>query len=855
MASLCSAFTHVLDQLPQTLGMMPEPAQRQLAGMYADAIGRGGVTAVANAAGMARNTVAKGRDEWLSGNIYVFGNRQRKEGGGRKSSESIINDSLAGMQEEEIRPKISNILGRNLMDTEDDRNTESADGTFCDMFAGSIISPETFDDDIVLDTIGDDTDAFGTCALPENPMSGKPHSSILVFPASVGIHDEKLTAKQRKALEKAYKKALSEPTILLPDSVRQKYYPAPPANPQDGLHILLPPGVRLDPIKPKSSAPVKKGTGKVREPRKPVLILPDEIQVKLYGAESLGRNYIMLTVAGAEATLKQKGEERKQKKLPRRISRHLSRMWAMEDEYEFFLRTGLRRNRKGPVLYIPGLHRTVQYDGIYYISGGTEYKTKPEGGAAAQKEMRNRRRQARRRAKARRIQHYASYTNENRFPPDFNFRSIKDIIELIVISDVYGDPMSGRKYSKLTAQQFCDFVKEITNDTVSASTMLKMLRKWGISLHVNQKLFQVGKKHCQTDEQMKHIRFVTDYFMERQWTVLSLDAKAKISLGNFAAKGREWTIQGYGRVCNDHDFFQKFRQVYPNGSQYVPKELMNCNAVCTPFCVYCVNDNTAHVEVGINSDTSEFAGHALHAWWDHTPWRHNGNPILLLMDGGGSNRCRGVEWKYELARFADYTGVPVYACHYPSGKSKYNPCERMLWGMASQLWAGQPLYDLETVRDYFLQLGENYGPTVTCEIDSNIYKTKTRKEKEYKAAKAKADKKNQCNKDGDKIVVKRSDYIVNKEALLESWYIETPIHNALQEDDAMPMWNYIVCPREAPEDSATDGQKETVQAKPTLPAGNLKQEPQAETLHTTTEAEDQKRKEPSDSQDGIPAAA
>ena len=96
---------------------------------------------------------------------------------------------------------------------------------------------------------------------------------------------------------------------------------------------------------------------------------------------------------------------------------------------------------------------------------------------------------------------------------------------------------------------------------------------------------------------------------------------------------------------------------------------------------------------------------------------------------------------------------------------------------------------------------------------------------------------------------------MNKEVLLKSWYIETPIHNALQEDDAMPMWNYIVCPREAPEDSATDGQKETVQAKPTLPAGNLKQEPQAETLHTTTEAEDQKRKEPSDSQDGIPAAA
>ena len=47
------------------------------------------------------------------------------------------------------------------------------------------------------------------------------------------------------------------------------------------------------------------------------------------------------------------------------------------------------------------------------------------------------------------------------------------------------------------------------------------------------------------------------------------------------------------------------------------------------------------------------------------------------------------------------------------------------------------------------------------------------------------------------------------------------------------MWNYIVCLSEAPENSATDGQKEAVQAKPTLPAGNLKQEPQAEPSHTT----------------------
>ena len=856
MAQVCSAFTCVLEQLPLVMGMMAEPAQRQLAGMCANAIGWGGVTRVADASGLTRNTVARGRDEWVSGNIYVFGDRQRKEGGGRKSTEFTINHSLAEMQAEEIKGKLSSIMGRTLMD-EEEAGIIEYDDSCCDMLTGNLLFNDTHIDDVIDVTMDADTASSGTGPVSGSWMSGMPHSTVLVFPACVGIHDEKLTAKQRKAQEKAFEKALREPTILLPDNVRQKYYPAPSANPQDGLHILLPPGVQLDPVRPTSRAPVKKGTGKVREPGKPILILPAKVQVELYGAESLGRSYIMLTVSGAEAILKQRAEERKQKKLSRRRHGHLSRLWVMEDEYEFFLRTGIHRNRKGPVLYIPGLHRTVQYDGINYTADGVEYKTKPKGGPAAQKEMRNRLRQARRRTKARRIQHYASYTNANRFPPDFNFRSVKDIIELIVISDVYGDPMSGRKYSKLTAQQFCDFVKEMTNDTVSASTMLKMLRKWGISLHVNQKLFQVGKKHCQTDEQMKHIRFVTDYFMERSWNVLSIDAKAKINLGNFAVRGREWTIQGYGRTCNDHDFFQKYRQVYPNGSQYVPEELMNSNAVCTPFGVYCVNDNTAHVEPGISSDTSEFAGHALRAWWDHTPERHNRNPILILMDGGGSNRCKGVEWKYELARFADYTGVPVCACHYPPGKSKFNPCERMLRGMASQLWAGQPLYNLETVRDYFLKLGENYGPAVTCEIDSNIYKTRTRLEKEYKAATEKAAKMNRGRSKEDQIVVRRSDYIVNKEALLETSYIETPIHNVLQKDDAMPMWNYIVCPRETPEDvpAVLDNSKAKGQAEKPVSKGIQEQDSQSEPPHTNAASEDQERQKPSEPQDRILEAA
>ena len=58
---------------------------------------------------------------------------------------------------------------------------------------------------------------------------------------------------------------------------------------------------------------------------------------------------------------------------------------------------------------------------------------------------------------------------------------------------------------------------------------------------------------------------------------------------------------------------------------------------------------------------------------------------------------------------------------------------------------------------------------------SRYSKPKTRKKKEYKAAKAKADKKNQCNKDGDKIVVKQSDYTgVTQNLPARANYVDAP---------------------------------------------------------------------------------
>ena len=332
--------------------------------------------------------------------------------------------------------------------------------------------------------------------------------------------------------------------------------------------------------------------------------------------------------------------------------------------------------------------------------------------------------------------------------------------------------------------------------------MLSLLRKWGIRLHRNKKLEQVGEKHVQTDEQMNHIRFLTQYFLEQGWTVLSIDARCKIKLGDCATSGSEWAIQGLSRECPDHDWGMTWRELYPDGNPNIPKKILDNKAVCTPFGVYCINNRKAHVLLGISSDTSEFAGKALREWWDHAPDRHSNTPILVLSDGGGSNRYRGAEWKNELSKFADYTGCAVYSCHYPRGKSKYNSVERMVWGAVSRLWEAKPESTLEIVQNFFIHLNTRGCQQATCGIDYTLYRHQNEKKKDYRAAKAR----------GQKVTL--NDFVVQAGPFYRSTYVDWPIHNYGYADDIMDEWNYILCPHNPMADKEESGRRPAPKRRP-----------------------------------------
>ena len=314
---------------------------------------------------------------------------------------------------------------------------------------------------------------------------------------------------------------------------------------------------------------------------------------------------------------------------------------------------------------------------------------------------------------------------------------LKKLVQSIVDSWTYGDPMSDRIYCKATLEKVRDEVMKKTNQYYSKTTIRKILRELNYKQMKNRKFNQAGKKHEKRHEQYDNIQNRIGDYLGSGDPVLSLDTKAKEKLGDFINAGLEWRRSKDPRRVLDHDFAFRYKEIYPNGSPLIPEEMMDSAAIAIPYGVYCLNNNQAYVSVGISSDTSEFAGDSINAWWREIGKEAfpNAKRILILADGGGSNRSRGNLFKIALQQLSDITGLEIEVCHYAPGCSKHNPIEHRLWPHVTHAWESKPLENLETVAGYINQTMTRKGLTVKCEINSRIYLTEKQKAEMIKGGK------------------------------------------------------------------------------------------------------------------------
>ncbi len=187
--------------------------------------------------------------------------------------------------------------------------------------------------------------------------------------------------------------------------------------------------------------------------------------------------------------------------------------------------------------------------------------------------------------------------------------------------------------------------------------------------------------------------------------MISVDAKKKEKVGNFAGNGAEWEPEGRPVQVRDHDF--------PD------KEL----GKAVPYGIYDVAANTGWVNVGTDGDTAAFAVESIRRWWQAvgSPAYPDATRLLITADAGGSNGYRTRAWKAGLAALAAETGLDITVCHFPPGTSKWNRIEHRLFSHISMNWRGRPLTSHEVIVETIAATTTRTGLTVRAQLDTGSY--------------------------------------------------------------------------------------------------------------------------------------
>ena len=240
---------------------------------------------------------------------------------------------------------------------------------------------------------------------------------------------------------------------------------------------------------------------------------------------------------------------------------------------------------------------------------------------------------------------------------------------------------------------------------VSRELVSRILKSEGYSLQSNRKTNE-GKSHIDRDAQFQHIGSQVSAFQEDKQPVISIDAKKKELIGNLKKEGQEWKPKGKPDEVNVYDF--------PSLSE----------GRVTPYGIYDITQNNGWVNVGISSDTAEFAVHSIRLWWLKMGKHIYGNAhkLLITADGGGSNSYRIRLWKKELQVLSNELGIAIYVCHFPPGTSKWNKIEHRLFSFITKNWRGRPLVNYEVIVNLIASTKTEKGLKVKCQLDEREYK-------------------------------------------------------------------------------------------------------------------------------------
>jgi predicted house-cleaning noncanonical NTP pyrophosphatase (MazG superfamily) len=279
-------------------------------------------------------------------------------------------------------------------------------------------------------------------------------------------------------------------------------------------------------------------------------------------------------------------------------------------------------------------------------------------------------------------------------------------IERIVSTDTFGNPEKTLSYTTKSLRKIGEVLQD-KGYTVGYDVVGDILKELGYSLQLNQKMLQTGKAHIDRDKQFRYINDKAESFMKQGEPVISVDTKKKELVGNFRNNGRAYSKEKNPTKVLDHDF--------------PLKEL----GKVAPYGIYDINKNEGFVNLGISSDTAEFAVESIMRWWQ-TLGKGTypaATKIYITCDGGGSNGAKARLWKLQLQEFSEITGLEVHVSHFPPGTSKWNKIEHRMFCYISKTWQGIPLISIEAIISLIGSTTTKKGLKITCVRDDGKYET------------------------------------------------------------------------------------------------------------------------------------
>jgi Rhodopirellula transposase DDE domain len=274
----------------------------------------------------------------------------------------------------------------------------------------------------------------------------------------------------------------------------------------------------------------------------------------------------------------------------------------------------------------------------------------------------------------------------------------------LVADSTRGDPESPLQWTTKSMRHLADALSG-QGHRCSPQTAWRLLRGQGYSMQSAAKVLE-GAGHPDRDAQFRYIAGQAKEHMDAGQPVVSVDAKKKQEVGDYAQPGREWYPAGSPPEVLDHSFPDR------DGPGHA-----------IPYGIYDMAANSGFVNVGTDANTGAFAVASLRSWWDLAgkDAYPDATRLLVTCDAGSSNGTRNRAWKKELAAFAEQAGLEVTVCHFPAGTSKWNKIEHRLFSQVSLAWRGRPLTSYDVIINTISAITTRTGLTATAVLDERPY--------------------------------------------------------------------------------------------------------------------------------------